>query len=126
MHELYREHILDHYKHPRNRGHLGKPDAVAEESNPLCGDHIRIELKFGGRRERANVACIADGCVMSTASASLLSEAIKGKTKGEMEKFNYETALGLIGIPVSPGRLNCVLLPLVALRKALRQIHVHD
>lgn len=125
MHELYREHILDHYKHPRHSGHLDKPDVVAEESNPLCGDHIRVELKLGKRPGANEAAFITNGCVMSTASASLLSEAVHGKTKAAMEKFNYETALKLIGIRVSPGRLNCVLLPLVAFRKALQQIDVH-
>lgn len=85
LEELYREVILDHYRNPRNRGHLTDPDATAEGVNPLCGDEITIEVKFDGDTV-AEVAVEGQGCSISQSSASMMSEAVKGKTRGEIEE----------------------------------------
>lgn len=83
LEDLYREVILDHYRNPRNRGRLDSPDAAAEGVNPLCGDEINLELKFDDGRV-AEVAVDGQGCSISQASASMMSEAIKGKTREEI------------------------------------------
>jgi nitrogen fixation NifU-like protein len=106
---IYREIILDHYKQPRNFGTLDPADLSAEDSNPLCGDEVRIDLavrdgivedvKFTGR-----------GCAVSIASASILTELVKGKPLEEVRQLTREELLEEIGIPVSPARMKCALL----------------
>lgn len=83
LEELYREVILDHYRTPRNRGHLDSPEAEAQGVNPLCGDEISIELNFDGDKV-SEVAVNGQGCSISQASASMMTEAIKGKSRGEI------------------------------------------
>jgi nitrogen fixation NifU-like protein len=83
LEELYREVILDHYRNPRNRGHLENPDATAEGVNPLCGDEINIEVRFDGDVV-GEVAVDGQGCSISQSSASMMTEAIKGKSKSEI------------------------------------------
>lgn len=79
--DLYRDVILDHNRKPRNFGHLEHPDAHADGHNPLCGDRLTIELKMNGDRVE-DVRFEGKGCAISTASASLMTEAIKGKDRG--------------------------------------------
>ncbi len=83
LEELYREVILDHYRNPRNRGHLDNPDAAAQGVNPLCGDEISIEVTFDGDVV-SQVAVEGQGCSISQSSASMMTEAIKGKTRAEI------------------------------------------
>lgn len=85
LEDLYREVILDHYRNPRNRGHLDSPQFEARGVNPLCGDDISIELAFDGDRVSA-VAIDGQGCSISLSSASMMSEAVKGKTRAEIEE----------------------------------------
>lgn len=80
--ELYQELILDHNRRPRNRGTLGAPDHEAEGFNPLCGDRIEIDLALDGDTIR-DIRFEGRGCAISTAAASLMSEAVKGKTVAE-------------------------------------------
>lgn len=122
MNEMYRDYLLDHYKNPRNSEKLNNPNISIDDNNPLCGDKVHLELKLDKQFKIIDVAFAVNGCVMSTASASLLSEAIKGKRKSDVEKFDQEKIFDLIGIKVSPGRLNCVLLPLKALHLALKKL----
>jgi nitrogen fixation NifU-like protein len=86
LQDLYREVILDHYKNPRNRGHLDRVDATAEGVNPLCGDEITIELTLEGNTV-TDVAVDGQGCSISQASASMMTDAIKGKTRAEIEEI---------------------------------------
>ena len=86
LEELYREVILDHYKNPRNKGHLDEPDATAQGVNPLCGDEITIELTLEGETV-TDVAVEGQGCSISQSSASMMSEAIKGKTRAEIDEL---------------------------------------
>ena len=83
LEELYREVILDHYRNPRNKGHLENPETSAEGVNPLCGDEISIELSFEGDNV-AEVAVIGQWCSISQSSASMMTEAIKGKSRSEI------------------------------------------
>jgi nitrogen fixation NifU-like protein len=86
LEDLYREVILDHYRTPRNKGHLDAPDAKAQGVNPLCGDDITIELAFDGDKV-ASVAIDGQGCSISLSSASMMSEAIKGKSRAQIEEL---------------------------------------
>lgn len=84
LEDLYREVILDHYRNPRNRGHLERADASAEGVNPLCGDEITVEIVFDGDNV-SDIAIAGQGCSISQSSASMMSEAVKGKTREEIK-----------------------------------------
>lgn len=115
MEDLYRENILDHYQNPRNRGTLEKPDITYQDSNPLCGDEIRIDLGLedGVVRE---VRFSGKGCAISQASASMLTEVIKGKTVEEVKSLSKQELLDEVGIPLGPARIKCALLPYKVLK----------
>jgi nitrogen fixation NifU-like protein len=115
----YKDLILDHYKHPRNFGDLQKADLHAHEANPLCGDIVDIKIKFSGDKI-ADIKFTGEGCAISTAATSLLTEHLKGKSKTEIPNITPDTIFELLGAPVAPGRLDCALLPLHALRKAVK------
>ena len=113
--EIYRENILEHYKHPRNRGTLEHPDITYEDANPLCGDHIRMDLKVrDGRVER--VAFSGHGCSISQAAASMLCERIEGRPLEEIKQLTREDVLEMLGIELGPVRLKCGLLALKTLK----------
>ncbi len=86
LEELYREVILDHYRNPRNKGHLEHPQASAQGVNPLCGDEITIEVSFEGDKV-SEVAVEGQGCSISQSSASMMTEAIKGKSREEISEL---------------------------------------
>lgn len=86
LEELYREVILDHYRNPRNRGHLDAPDATAQGVNPLCGDELTIELTLSDGVV-SGVAIEGQGCSISQSSASMMTEAIKGKSREEIDQL---------------------------------------
>lgn len=113
---IYREQIIDLYEHPLNKGQLSEPDFSYEEDNPLCGDVIRIEVKLDEQQRVAEVAWRGDGCAISQASASLLTEEIKGKTLDEIKAFSKDELLELLGIPLSMARVKCALLSLKVLK----------
>lgn len=118
MDELYRDFVLDHYRNPRNAGVLDEPDATFEDINPLCGDKIRMDLRIrDGIVE--DVKFKGRGCAISQASASLLTEAIKGQPLADVAKIGKDEVLGNIGIEISAARLKCALLGLKVLKQAL-------
>src|ERR1700751_2298814 len=101
--DYYREYILDHYRNPRNYGKLEHPDAHAEDSNPLCGDQLAIDLQVEGDRVTA-VRFQGRGCAISQATASMLSEMIEGKTVEEVVQLGKDDVLDTLGISISPAR----------------------
>ncbi|PZN13281.1 MAG: SUF system NifU family Fe-S cluster assembly protein [Bacillota bacterium] len=117
--DLYREQILDHYRHPRNYGTLEDADISHEDHNPLCGDQVRFEVRLddGGRVVQA--AFTGRGCAISQATASMLTEAVQGKTLDDIKAMDQQTVLGLLGISLSPVRLKCALLPLKVLQAGI-------
>jgi nitrogen fixation NifU-like protein len=120
MDDLYRDYILEHYRRPHNFGVLEEPTAKYEGANPLCGD--RITLMLGIRDGRvAEVAFTGRGCAISQASASLLTDEIKGKPVDEVARLTSADLLDLIGIEISPARLKCALLSLDTLEHALAE-----
>ncbi len=116
------EILLDHYQNPRNFGHLENPDIVHEEGNPSCGDQIRIEIKLEDNKI-ADIKFTGKGCTISQASASILTETVKGKTLEEVKNFSKEDMLNALGIPISPIRLKCALLALKVLKAGIYGIN---
>ena len=114
----YREYILDHYRNPRNYGKLERPNAHAEDSNPLCGDQLSIDLQIEGDRV-TEVRFQGRGCAISQASASMLSEMIEGKTVQEVIQLGKEDILDTLGIEISPARTKCAFLCLRVLHRSL-------
>ena len=113
--QFYREYILDHYRNPRNFGRLEKPDISHEEDNPLCGDVIGLDFKLEDGLI-ADVRFRGRGCAISQASASLLTERLKGMSLEEARRIGREDVLGELGIEISPARLKCALLSLKVLK----------
>jgi nitrogen fixation protein NifU and related proteins len=113
--DFFRQNILDHYQNPRNYGTLERPDISAEDSNPLCGDEIRIDLRVrDGVIEDARFS--GKGCSISRAAASMLTEEIRGKTLEEVKRIGKEDVLEMLGIELGPVRLKCALLALKTLK----------
>ncbi len=118
--DMYQERILEHYRKPRNSGHLEHPDLSGDESNPLCGDHIEVELKLDPKGSTVeDIRFSGDGCAISVASASLLTLRIKGMPVSEIVKLTQEDMEKLVGVPLSPVRIKCAMTSFVALSHAL-------
>ncbi len=116
MDDMYRELILDHYKNPRNRGKLEPADISFEDDNPLCGDRLRIDIRLDENKRVKEVAFSGQGCAISQASASMLTEEILGKSVDELKQIGKEDVLNLLGIELGPVRLKCALLSLKVLK----------
>ncbi len=118
--DMYQEVILQHYRTPRNFGPLEPADRVGEESNPLCGDHITMRLRLGaGDQKIQEVRFEGDGCAISMASTSMLTERLKGLTLDDAGKITQDDVMQKLGIPLSPVRIKCALTGYVALGRAL-------
>jgi nitrogen fixation NifU-like protein len=117
--ELYRELILDHYKHPRNAGRLTAPTHAHKEHNPSCGDVIDMTLLVGEGGRVEDVRFEGRGCAVSQASASLLTEKVKGMAVDGVKALKQEDVFAMLAVPVHGSRIKCALLPLKALHKAL-------
>ena len=110
---LYSALLLDHFRHPRNYGSLEDADVSCEAFNPLCGDRIRMELKLDGQVVSA-ARFKGDGCAISMAAASLLTELIVGK-----EMISDEELISALQSEIQPARIQCAILPLTAVRDGL-------
>jgi len=118
--DLYREIILDHYKHPRNFGSLPKPDVTIEEGNVTCGDKIIIDVNIQNKK-LTDIKFRGTGCAISIASASLLTEYVNGKTQHFIMKLGIRDVLSLLGVTsLTPSRTKCALLSLEVLQKAVQ------
>jgi nitrogen fixation NifU-like protein len=121
MSALYGEVISEHFRRPRNQGSFERADAWHEELNPLCGDRVRIELRLSeGRIVEARFR--GDACMVAIASASLLTERVRGLSLAEASRLSREEALSALQTELRPARVACALLPLEALRGALAQV----
>jgi nitrogen fixation NifU-like protein len=118
MDDFYRDYILDHYRNPRNFGHLEHPDASAEDLNPLCGDEIRMELLIGDDGRVDDVRFSGKGCAISQASASMLTESVKGLKVDDVARLSKDVVLENVGIGISPTRMKCAMLGLRVLKSA--------
>lgn len=138
----YREQILEHWQNPQNFGEIKKADLIIDQVNDLCGDEVTFFFKFSSSeksfprkresrnwipnqvrddksdsRKIADVSFVGKGCAISVASASILSEWIKGKSVKELSKVTGQDVFKLLGGPVAPARLKCAFLPLEAIKK---------
>ena len=121
MDDLYRDYILEHYRRPHNFGVLEDATATYEGANPLCGDRITMMLGVrDGVVER--VGFTGRGCAISQASASLLTDEIKGKPLTDVAKLSSDDILDLLGIEISPARLKCAILSLDTVQHALAEM----
>ena len=127
MDDIYREQILDHAKHPHNAGTLEHPNVSHEEHNPLCGDRVRIDLQINDDTI-TDIRFTGRGCAISQASASLLTDEIKGMSVERAKRFSKDELLELIGIPLqkNPVRIKCALLSLKTLKAGLYGVESVD
>ena len=126
MDDLYREVIIERYKNPSFRGELEPCDVRFEDENPLCGDHLRIDLRVDGEGKVAEAAFSGHGCAISQASADLLLESVIGKTLEEIKTLSKDDVLDLLGIELGPVRLKCALLSLKVLKAGVYGIGEED
>lgn len=115
----YQAQILEHYKRPHNRGLLEPATHRGRESNPLCGDDITLSLRADEAGRIVEVRFDGEGCAISVASASLLTDTVKGKTLHEAAAVDRAAIFQNLGVSLSTVREQCALLPLRALQKAL-------
>jgi nitrogen fixation NifU-like protein len=116
--DLYAEEIISNYEHPHNKGKIDKPSTKMHEHNPVCGDDITIYIKVSkGKIE--DIKFDGDGCSISIASASMLTDYAKGKSLEELEKLGVKDIINLIGVDPGPARLHCATISLKALKEAL-------
>ena len=120
--DLSREHILDHYRNPRNHGTIDDPDITYEDTNPLCGDRVRVDVQVRDGR-LATVRFSGSGCSISQAAASMLCEEIEGKTLDEVKNLGRQDMLDMIGIELGPVRLKCALLALKTVKAGVYCLH---
>jgi len=116
MDDLYRELIIERYKSPQYRGELDPHDISFEDDNPLCGDHIRVDLRLDEDDRVSEAAFSGQGCAISQASADLLMESVVGKHLDEVKALNRDDLLEMLGIELGPVRLKCALLSLKVLK----------
>ena len=123
MDDFYKDYILDHYRQPRNFGELEGATASAEDLNPLCGDRIRFDLKVNEAGVVEDVRFSGRGCAISQASASMLSESLKGMALEDVARMDKQVVLDNVGIGISAARMKCATLGLkVAKSAALGEI----
>ena len=122
--DLYREEILDHYKHPHNFGHLSHPTAVAEEHNISCGDKIIIEVEIATVakvKKIVDVRFSGTGCAISLASASMLTDHVMGMKIEDVMKLTLSDIQNFLGTTLTPARVKCAMLSLEVLQKTVHK-----
>jgi nitrogen fixation NifU-like protein len=108
---MYRQQILDHYRNPRNYGELEDPTFTHVGENPSCGDTIRMDVDLADDGETIErVAFTGDGCAISMASASMLSQKLQGMTVAELAELDRDDVTDMLGVDISPMRVKCAVL----------------
>lgn len=124
---IYLEHILDHFKNPRNYGKMDNHDIFFEGGNPVCGDMVRFYIKLDEAGESIkDIKFEGKGCAISQASASMLTELVKGKSVEFVKSLTKDDILNELGIDLSPVRLKCALLPFETVKIALSEGKTRD
>ena len=132
MADIYRENILDHARNPRNHGTIEDADITFEDSNPLCGDRVRIDVRVE-HGKIADIKFSGRGCAISQAATSLLTEMVVGEDLERVREITAQDILDELGVPISPARVKCALLGLKVLKSGAYGItdwpagdHHHD
>ncbi len=118
---MYMENILDHYKHPHNKGIISTPDIKNEEKNPSCGDKIEISATLNTKKEIVDIKFNGYGCAISQAAISMITDDVKGKTISDIMKLNKNDVINLLGIDIVPMRIKCAMLGLRVLQRGILQ-----
>ena len=116
---FYREHILDHYYHPRNQGKLNNPTGSARGDNPLCGDEVEVFIRVK-RGQIDDIRFKATGCAISIAAMSMLSEQIKGQTVSQARELSADEIKKMLGVELSVSRIKCAVLGLNTIKDCLK------
>ena len=116
--DLFAEQIISHYEHPHNKGKLEKPSTSMHEFNPTCGDELTVYLNVENGKVK-DVKFEGSGCAISMASASMLTDYIKGKSVKDLEKMGVKDIVDLLGLDPGPARLKCATLSLRTVKEAL-------
>ena len=125
MDNLYRDFILEHYRAPHNKGHLDPHDLEFADSNPTCGDEMSMTIQLDEAKDKiADVAFDGRGCAISQASASILTDDLRGKSLEEIKAMDPKQLLDELGVPIGPARLKCALLSYKVLQGAVRGAEV--
>jgi len=117
--DMYQERIMDHYENPYHRGTLEAPTLECHNHNPLCGDEVCIQAHLDGEGRVSEAYFEGEGCVISLAAASLLMEAVEGKSLAAVKSMTRQDMLDLLGIRLTTMRVKCAMLPLRTLEKAI-------
>lgn len=119
MDDMYKEELVERYKHPTHKKHVLQPTIKHEDSNPLCGDTIEISLRTDKNGKILKAGFEGKGCVISQASADILMEHIEGKQLEDVQKMTREDMLDLLGLNLTVSRIKCAMLPLTAIKKGI-------
>ncbi len=117
---MYRENILDHYKHPHNHGTIENAEIKFTENNPLCGDVVSVNLKLSDHKVE-DVKFVGRGCAISQAATSMLTDEVKGKTLEEVKNIKREDVTDMLGIEVGLVRTKCAVLGLIAIKEGIKE-----
>ena len=117
--DMYQERIMDHYENPYHRGTLPVPTLESYNHNPLCGDEVRVQARIDDEGRVAEAYFEGEGCVISLAAASMLMEAVEGKSLAEVKAMTRQDMLDLLGIRLTTMRVKCAMLALRTLERAI-------
>lgn len=118
--DLYAENILDHYRHPRGKTEIADATVKHGEENHSCGDKLTVELKINDEKI-SQIGWSGDGCAISQAAMSIMSEELIGKTADEISTMKPKQLYEMLGVPIGPRRFKCALLCLHTMKNALRK-----
>lgn len=121
MDDIYREQLMEHYKHPMNKGDMDTPSKNTLKKNPLCGDVLSMQLKIDDGVIK-DIKFNANACAVTVASASILTEEVKGKSIEEVKKMTKEDLLSMLGVELTTSRVKCATLALEALQGMLEDM----
>lgn len=122
--DLYGEIILDHYKNPQNFKLIENSDLDGEDNNPLCGDTVHMTAKIDSMEKISEIGFQGQGCAISIAATSILTDELKGKKLSEIEKMDQKDIFEMMGFEVNPGRVKCAMLGLACLKRLIKKYRI--